>query len=110
MNIRSILSLVLICSLITACAKQWTKPGATPEQVNADIRLCEGLATERYPVELVSTDTSSREGYKGNCPSAEHQINCPSSGEIGGLHQYDRNQEYRQQATSECMQSKGYSR
>ena len=111
MNTRSVLTLLLFCSLIAACGPQWTKPGATSEQLNADFDECKHLATEIYPTELSSTETAERKGYQSDCPSAQHQISCIDKGSsVGGVYQYDQNKEARDEAISRCMEWKGYSR
>jgi hypothetical protein len=104
--------MVLIpCVCVTACGKQWTKPGATIEQVDADIKACEQLAAERFPMVMSSTDNSNRKEYETRCTSYGHQTSCTTrSNDTGGSYQYDQNQDKRRQAASQCLESKGYSR
>lgn len=111
MNIRLILVFLIPCLFAAACGKQWTKPGVTTDEVNADIEACEQLATKRFPVVMSSTDTSNRKEYITRCTSHGHQTNCTTrSSDTGGTYQYDQNQEDRRQAVSQCLESRGYSR
>jgi hypothetical protein len=111
MNIRLITVPLISCLLVAACGKPWTKPGATAEQVNADIKVCEQLAVEQYPVAMSSNDTSNRKEYETRCTSHGNQTNCNTrSRDTGGSYQYDRNEEKRRKAVSECLESRGYKR
>jgi hypothetical protein len=109
MNLRFALVLVIPCLLATACGKQWTKPGATVEEIQADIEACELLAAEQFPVAMSSTDTSNRKEYETRCTNHGNQTNCTTrSSDTGGSYQHDRNEEERRQAASQCMVSRGY--
>lgn len=111
MNTRLILVFYISCFFIAACQKQWTKPGVTAEQLNADVEVCEQQAAELYPVESSSNDTSNRKEYETRCTNYGNQTNCTTrSSDTGGSYKYDRNQEERRRAVGECLESKGYSR
>lgn len=110
MNIRLIPVLLISCIFVTGCETQWKKTGTTVEQVNADIQACEQRAAEQFPVLLSSSDTSNRKEYVTRCTNYGNQTNCTTrSSDTGGSYQYDRNEEKRRQAISECMESRGYS-
>ena len=111
MNIRFSLVILIVCLFMAACQTQWTKPGATAAEINADIENCERLAAEQFPVMMASTDTSNRKEYETRCTSHGNQTNCTTrSSDTGGSYQHDRNQEQRRQATNQCLESRGYSR
>ena len=110
MKITFALTLVISCLLAAACGKQWTKPGATAEEIQADVEACESFAAERFPVAMTSNNTSNRKEYETRCTNYGNQTNCTTrSDDTGGSYQYDRNEEERRQAVSQCMVSRGYS-
>lgn len=110
MKTRLILLLLGSCVSLAACLTEWTKPGATAEQLAADVEACERLAAEQVPVALSSKDTSNRKEYETRCTSHGNQTNCTTrSNDTGGSYQYDRNEEERRQVVSRCMESRGYS-
>lgn len=109
MTLRPIALTLFACWLLTACSNQWTKPGASSEQVRADLETCEQLAAEDFPVVMSSSDSSNRKEYETRCTNYGNQTNCTTrSSDTGGSYQFDRNQDKRHQATIDCMASKGY--
>ena len=110
MIIRLIPVLLIACIFATGCETQWKKPGTSGEQVNADLAACERLAADQFPVEMSSSDTSNRKEYETRCTNYGNQTNCTTrSTDTGASYQYDRNEEKRHQAISECMEARGYS-
>ena len=109
MNLRYILVTLCFCLLVTACGKHWTKPGASSEQLAADIKACEQLAADQFPVDMSSTDSSNRKEYETRCTSHGNQTNCTTrSTDTGASYQHDRNLEERGQAVTQCLESRGY--
>ncbi len=96
---------------MAACAGGWTKPGASQDQLNSDIAACEQLAAEQFPVSMSSTDSSNRKEYQTRCTNYGNQTNCTTrSTDVGGSYQHDLNQDERQRAMNQCMESRGYQR
>lgn len=111
MDSRFFLALLIPCLVVAACGREWTKPGATTNQINSAIEACKQVAAEQFPVAMSSTDTSNQKEYETHCTSHGNQTNCTTrSSDIGGSYQYDRNQEERQRAISQCLESRGYKR
>jgi hypothetical protein len=109
MNIRLCLVALSFCLLVTACGKQWTRPGASSEQIAADVKACEQLAAEQFPVDMSSTDSSNRKEYETRCTNHGNQTNCTTrSSDVGASYQYDRNLEERGQAVTQCLEARGY--
>ena len=110
MNIRFFLVVIISCPFLAACGKQWTKPGATSEQVSADIEACEKWAAEEFPVAMSSPAAGNQQTFEVRYTNEGNEYKCPTRTGGGGSFQFDQNKEAREQAIRQCLELRGYSR
>jgi|HubBroStandDraft_4_1064222.scaffolds.fasta_scaffold2494720_1 hypothetical protein len=78
---------IVFAALISGCAMDWSRPGASPEQMRQDYAACDISATGKYPESVVHiTNTDPHEPSKN----------------------IDTNAILRDQETQYCMRQKGY--
>jgi hypothetical protein len=98
----------------TGCAKEWTKPGASEQQLNADQLSCEQQAAKLYPV-IHDPTLSYRPAASGkldtSCVQQTGLSNCDAAGNAAGAPAApaaDANDYDRSAAVKACLASKGY--
>ncbi len=96
--------------LLAACATEWKKPGASPQDLAADTQSCVEMAQKAVPVRMMAVG-----GY--NAPS-RHECEPKSAdgpavcrtvpGEMIPLTMVDQNQKPRDTAVDNCLKGKGW--
>ena len=97
----------------SGCSKEWSKPGVSKQELNADRLSCEQEALKLYPV-IHEPSTSYRPPVSGkldpNCVPQSGMSNCDSggpAGTVGSGAKTDRNDYNREAAVKACLISKG---
>ena len=113
---RSIATLALSISLVAAagCARDWTRPGTSEQEVNADKLSCEQEAARLYPVvheAPLAYRPAASSKLETNCAQQTGFNNCDSAGAGGAsapAAQDNANDYNRAAAVKACLTSKGY--
>ena len=114
--VRAAAMLALSISFIacTGCAMEWTKPGATEQEINADKLSCEQEAQQKYPVTLTPTahyrpPLSSK--LDPTCVPQSGFTSCDSMSSPGApssASHTDTNDYNRAAAVKACLTTRGY--
>ena len=110
----AIVALAMAFIGLAGCAMEWTKPGATEQELNADQLSCEQEAARAYPVMHVPNSynhpaPSSR--LETNCVEQSGLTNCNATGYGGApppAQRTDVNDYNRASAVKACLVSRGY--
>lgn len=100
--------------LLSGCATyEWTKPGGTSAQRDADMLACEREALKIYPqrFETVQVEAAKVEPEKTTCTTKGNTRVCvtqPAKEIAAKYEKQDVNTGQRAEATKLCMGSKGY--
>lgn len=104
---------ILFISL-SGCAREWTRPGTTEQELNADKLTCEQEAVKLYPVvhdaPLTYRPTASSK-LDTSCVQQSGFNNCDTAGNVGtppAAAHGDANDYNRDAAVKACLASKGY--
>ncbi len=107
-----VLSVALAC--VTGCAREWTKPGVSTQEFNADRLSCEQDAMRAYPVvhePVASYRPAASSKLDPNCVAQSGLNNCDGPGPAGtttSAAQGDPNAYNRDAAVRACLTSLGY--
>jgi hypothetical protein len=99
---------------LAGCAHEWTRPGTSEQQLNADQLECEQDAMKSYPVihdAPVSYRAPVSSRLDTNCVQQSGFNNCDASGNAGAASAAahgDASDHERAAAVRACMTSKGY--
>lgn len=102
---------VLVLILLAGCTAPWTKPGATPEALQADESECSAAAVKAFPPQLGPPPNAgvgiAQPGYsclpnRGCVPTDGSYLPPPSATDV--------NAEPRAESVAECMKGRGWSR
>lgn len=114
LRFTAMLALSIPCICLMGCAKEWTKPGTTEQELNADKLTCEQEAARQYPVvhdsPLVYRPASSSK-LDTSCVQQTGFNNCDAAGNAGTSTAgapTDANGYDRAAAVKACLVSKGY--
>ncbi len=115
-----LLIMASMLALLAACAPQWSKPGATSDDIRADASQCEAMAYSQVPAQATPQalppayppdprylPTGSVAGIPSSIPS---QPNAVQPSLLTGGRPTDANAAARTSAFDQCMSSKGYTR
>lgn len=107
---KSSISLSLAAlALLTACATQWTRPGAAPDEVAADLAACEARALEAFPVLMTAKAPDYRSQSSISCSGTPGTEACRAKpGAYTQEAPKDVNKSARLRAVDECMEAAGY--
>lgn len=106
--IRRLAALALV-PLLAACATQWSRPGAGPEQVATDLEACEAQALEAFPVLMTANAPDYRAQTSVSCSGTPGTENCRAKpGAYTQEAPKDVNRAARLRAVSDCMEAAGY--
>jgi hypothetical protein len=106
------LLMMLVC--IGGCAREWTKPGVSEQEFNADRLGCEQDALKAYPVvhePKASYRPPASSKLDPNCVAQSGMNNCDGAGPSGtnpSGAQSDANAYDRDAAVRACLTSLGY--
>jgi hypothetical protein len=106
---RKIMPLALL--LLTGCADEWTRPGATQAEVESDMAQCQADADAKAPVNIAESApdaaeapiTSPYSGFGNSIPSG-------IGAGYGGIIYQDANRQAREEIYDRCMVTRGYFR
>lgn len=109
-------TLALLISFISfaGCASEWTRPGTSDQQLNADKLSCEQEALTLYPVTHdapLAYRPAASSKLDPNCVQQTGFNNCDSAGNVGTPSadgQNDVSSYNRAAAVKACLTSKGY--
>jgi hypothetical protein len=110
----AILALSMSFISITGCAMDWTRPGTSEQELNADKLSCEQDALKLYPVTHDSTLTyrpMASSKLDTSCVQQTGFNNCDAAGNVGAPSADGRNNvnDYnRSAAVKACLTTKGY--
>ena len=109
----AVLALSIALSVCTGCAMEWTKPGATVQELNVDKLSCEQEAMKMYPVQSspiphyrpppsskLDTSCVQQSGFN-NCDNSG--AGAPSSGSPTDANDFNR-----ASAVKACLTARGY--
>jgi len=97
--------------LLAACATDWSRPGATPQQLEDDLASCRQLAEQAHPVVMRAIAAGENKQFETRCTNYGNQTNCTTrSSETGSAGEYDVNEKGRREAVAQCMTERGYRR
>lgn len=110
---------LLLASLLAGCATNWTKPGATQDDLYRDRYACQQQAAAMYPPQPVQVMTSP--GFqpppapaRTDCTMYGNQMTCQSAGGVHAMavppsyQTQDANADARWYAVRNCLLAKGY--
>ncbi len=108
----ALLALSSSCIGLAGCAMEWSRPGTTEQELNADKLTCEQEAVKLYPVvhdaPLIYRPAASSK-LDTSCVQQTGLNNCDSAGNAGTSNApSDANDYNRAAAVKECLTSKGY--
>jgi hypothetical protein len=108
----AILALWSSCIGLAGCAMEWTRPGTTEQELNADKLTCEQEAVKLYPVvhdaHLTYRPAASSK-LDTSCVQQSGLNNCDAAGSAGPPNaSNDANDYNRTAAVKACLTSKGY--
>jgi hypothetical protein len=110
----ALLALWSSCVGLAGCAMEWTRPGTTEQELNADKLTCEQEAVKLYPVVHDAPLTyrpASSSKLDTSCVQQTGLNNCDAPGTTGAPSSSaasDANDYNRAAAVKSCLTSKGY--
>lgn len=98
--------------LLTGCAHQWTRPGATPQMRQQELDACNVQAEQKFPVHNEMAIYSGYTMEYGFCneammacfPGDPIRILMPQT----GSYVVDVNEKSRERTVEQCMRKKGW--
>jgi hypothetical protein len=109
----AMLALSILCISLMGCAREWTRPGTTEQELNADKLTCEQEAARLYPVvhdAPVTYRPAASSKLDTSCVQQTGFNNCDGAGSAGTAGTpTDANGYDRAAAVKACLVSKGYS-
>jgi hypothetical protein len=112
-RITTVLALLMAWTCIAGCAREWSKPGTTEQELNGDKLSCEQDAVKLYPVirepPLTYRPPASSK-LDPNCVQQTGFDSCNTAGQSGPPTDTrgDTNAYNRDAAVKACLISKGY--
>ena len=113
-RLTAIVALSIAIIGCSGCAREWSKPGTTEQEFNADRLSCEQEAAKLYPIEhppAVYYRPASAARLDTNCVQQSGFNNCDAAGNAGAPSadpQTAASDYNRTAAVKACLTSKGY--
>jgi hypothetical protein len=108
------LALPILLVAVAGCARDWTRPGTSEQEVNADKLNCEQAAARLYPAVReppLAYRPAASSKLETSCTQQTGFNNCDSAGAGGAsapAAQNNANDYNRAAAVKACLTSKGY--
>ncbi|GAA0746747.1 hypothetical protein GCM10009107_14620 [Ideonella azotifigens] len=97
--------------LLTGCATQWVKPGASPETLAVDTGTCKAQAENTLPPKLVTVNGGWATPPRRECTGGAEKVSCTSiPGVPAAPRLVDENEQARQKATDVCLRNMGWTK